>query len=330
MESSSKEPGRPSLTGRDALAALLVLMVVGGLALAHFERLRRPEPKTREPARWVDPGQALVTASPAWVDPRWLEHLDRILCALEPFEVEDRALLEPLECALGCLSFVERVERCELTSAGGLRLDLVLRRPVACIPVQGEFALVDREAVVLEGRWPVPPRLGAAILPVLGLPDDGLLDAARPGDWLVEPEHTDALEVALSMAEHLDEDLRAALGRVRIDARTARRASVEEPGVRLELEGGRLAFFGRSPECGEPGELPVASKWRSLTRAFELYARDPLASDWDLVDLRWDRPDLALRVAPEVAALTELGSNMRRAEARRGRAEPDPSRPEVR
>lgn len=314
--------------------ALLLLALVAGLGVAGFLRSRASTPDAQaEPAlvAWVDPATATLGAAPAWTDPRWLEHLQALLGRQEPFAVGTPGAVEALGAALSELSFVERVERCEVSPEGRLNLDLILRRPVACIPSRGEFALVDEHGVVLEGRWPVPPRLGPAFLPVLGPSGDELYDEARAGDWLSEPEHLDALDVARSLVAELGEDERAALGRIEIDARQARRASVQDPGVRLELEGGRVALFGRAPGAGEPGELPTASKWRSLTRALELFQSDPIGMDWELVDLRWDRPDLALRHAPELAALLPSAPR-RRAEGGRARGEPDadPSRPRVR
>jgi len=308
-----------------AAAALVggLLVSLGALRLGH---LRTLETREATAAVWVDPADSVALEAPSWVDPRWLDHLQALLDAEEPFAVADPERLEPLRETLAALSFVERVERCAL-GLDGLRLDLVLRRPVACVPVRGEFALVDREGVVLEGRWPVPPRLGEAILPVLGQ-DDPLLDEARAGDWLAEPEHRDALDVALSMEQHLSERTRGALGRVRIDARRSREASVTEPGVRLELEGGREAFFGRSPGAGEPGELAADAKWEALERALALFANDPERNDWDLVDLRWDRPDLRLRSESRVARVDPEAP--RATPSRRERRETDPSRPRVR
>jgi hypothetical protein len=310
------------------LAAGLVLILVLGLALAG--RARASEPARAAPADpWVDPADARVEAAPEWVDPRWLAHLALVLEAHGPFGVSALEELEVLRTALAALSFVERIGRCELSAARGLELELTLREPVACIPVRGEYALVDEHGVVLEGRWPAAPRLGRAWLPVLGPVEDPLFEHARAGDWLVEPEHVDALDVALSLAEHLDEDRRAGLGRVVIDARGARGVSAEEPGVRLLLEGGRVALFGRASGTDEPGELAVASKWRALERALELFERDPSGVDWTLVDLRWDRPDIALRHAPAVAALAEEAPRAYRRPARAG-SEPEASRPEVR
>jgi hypothetical protein len=332
------------------LPALLVGALVVALGMASLARARRGNdgvlaaaPASAEladpaaepapaPVPWVDPGAAHVLAKPEWADPRWLEHVDALLASLEPCETTATGWLEPLRAALAGLSFVERVERCELDPEVGLALDLVLRRPVACIPVGPEFALVDEDGVVLEGRWPVPPRLGHATLPVLGPLGDPLLARARAGDWLAEPEHLDALDVALSLNASLGEDERASLGRITIDARSARRTSVAEPGVRLELEGERVALFGRAPSAGAPGELAAAAKWRSLARARELFARDPEGGDWELVDLRWDRPDIALEHPPEVAAILDRTEERRPrgGRSRAARDDGDPSRPRVR
>ncbi len=294
-----------------ALAQLLpvvaVLALAGALGWAHHRRNAAAAGAVEEPlVLWIDPGQARVARAPTWADPRWLERVQGVLQEEAPFAAVGQVPLAGLAGRLGALSFVERVERCELAPAG-LVLELSLREPVACIPVGGEFALVDEDGVVLEGRWPLPPRLGRAFLPVLGPLDDELFARARAGDWLVEPEHTGALDVALSLAANLSMEQRATLGRIVIDARGARQASVSEPGVRLELEGARLALFGRIPSADEPGELAPRSKWQALVRALELFERDPEGGDWDLVDLRWDRPELALRSAPLVAALDGAG-----------------------
>src|SRR6185295_18245299 len=99
-----------------------------------------------------------------------------------------------------------------------------------------------------------------------------------------------------------------------------------------ELGGERLALFGRAPSSVEPGELAPEAKWRALARALALYQGDPEGGDWDLVDLRWDRPDLALRGAPEVAALDPTTSRASAPGRARERApgERDDGRPRVR
>ena len=54
---------------------------------------------------------------------------------------------------------------------------------------------------MLSGFWHHPPRLGASFLPVIGPREDAIsiFAWARPGDYLVEDEHVDALDVALSL-----------------------------------------------------------------------------------------------------------------------------------
>jgi len=278
------------------ILGVLVLALGAGVGLLRRQALLAAEPRPVAPrqAVWIDPGASATTRSPEWVDPRWLERVQESCERQGPFEVADRVALATLAEELAGLSFVRRVERCQASEAGGLVVDLELRQPVACLASGADYLLVSAEGIVLDGAWPVPPRLGASCLPLIGPPDDELLARARPGDWLVEPEHLDALDVALSFWTDLQEHERSRLGHLIIDARSARRASVEEPGVRLELEGGRLAAFGRTPSSGEPGELPVAAKWRSLLRAVTAFEASPETSDWRLVDLRWDRPELVL------------------------------------
>ena len=328
---SGRSPGRSSrprgLTSPAFLAPLLLCLAgIAGLWFGHEERLRSV-PRTS--VSWVDPAAARALQVPDWADPRWLERIRSTLATRPPFALDDRAGLAALRTDLGRLSFVARVARCELDSADALAIELVLRVPVACVQAGSGFALVSAEGVLLEGRWPLPPRLGRTFLPVIGPLGDGLLAGARAGDWLAEPEHQDALALALSLWANLSENERAGLGRILIDARTARAASLAEPGLRLELEGARLALFGRPPTSAEPGELPAAAKWRSLARALELFERDPAALDWDLVDLRWDRPDIALRRVPELAAVTLSPGPLPRRSGR-VRAPPDDSGPRVR
>ncbi len=270
------------------LAAIALVVVLGW---SHGARLRRA---SAAPS-WVDPLSARLLSMPAWTDPRWIERLRETLRGEPPFALDDAATRERLCRELGRLSFV-RSARCEFR--GGLRIELALRVPVACIRSGGAYLLVAEDGVLLEGSWPLPPRLGRTFLPVVGTLGDRLFRRPRPGDWLAEPEHADALEVALSMWAHLSPDERATLGRLVIDARASRAASVSVPGVELALEGERRALYGRPGGSDQPGELPAALKWRALERALELQRRDPLGCDWERVDLRWDRPELALRRPP--------------------------------
>lgn len=322
------ESAPPGAFLTQALPAVLLLVLLSALGYAGFSRAQKDAVQPVVEA-WIDPASSALLRAPEWSDPRWLEHLHAVLEQYEPFAVRDAEAVEDLCGELAGLSFVAAIESCAASDEGGLTLDLTLRRPVACVPVGAEFALVDEQGVVLEGRWPVPPRLGRAPLPVLGPAGDALLGRARSGDWLAEPEHLDALDVACSLTEHVDEEARASLGRIVIDARRARGASAIHPGVVLQLEGARRALFGRPPRAGEPGELAAASKWRSLVRALELYEEDPELGDWEIVDLRWDRPDLALRRESRVAAVVRSPERVGGSEPR-ARREPDPTVPRVR
>ena len=179
----------------------------------------------------------------------------------------------------------------------------------------------------------MPPRLGDAFLPVIGPMRErrDLFANARAGDSLAEPEHLDVLDVAVSLAQHLSAEERAHLGRVVIEAAREKRGA-PDPGVRLELEDARVALFGRAPARNEPGELPADRKWRSLARALALIEEGRPEHDWQLVDLRWDRPDLSLREPIQLALASAPAVEPEHFGARRSSttARADGERPRVR
>ncbi|MEW6071630.1 MAG: hypothetical protein AB1726_03410, partial [Planctomycetota bacterium] len=291
-------PRRPGRAERGGRVSLVVPVALAGLVSLLGLRRLDARAAVEDGYGWIDPAALALGPLPPWADPRWGEELDHLLRGLPPVRTDDRAGQEELARAIESLSFVARARIEGVRWPDGLALELWLERPVACVPVGPGFQPVAADGTLLSGRWSAPPFVGAAPLPVIGPLSDGrgLFDLARPGDWLAEPEHRDALDVALSLEEHLDREERAALGRLVIDARRARRAAVDEPGVRLLLEGGRIVLFGRAPGCGEPGELPVRAKWRSLSRALALPG-----ADWAVVDVRWDRPEIVLRQPPAAA-----------------------------
>ncbi|MFT7486785.1 MAG: hypothetical protein ACI9F9_002641, partial [Candidatus Paceibacteria bacterium] len=155
---------------------------------------------------------------------------------------------------------------------------------------------VSTDGVVLPGYWLDPPEFGRGVLPVIG-PLDPFFRQFLPGDRLRETRHLDALSVAVSMREHLSTGDLNVLGPVVIDAQHAERAAIDEPGTRLYLEGNREIYFGRPPSLLAPGELPVAIKWRHLMEGVDLLlSADGEVTDWDLLDLRWDVPNLRPRI----------------------------------
>jgi len=293
------ERGHAGLRRKSGSSIALLVLLGGGLfALARFAPSAVSAADT---VVYVDPARLSFEGFPPWVDPRWIDRLEEIVGSTPPFAVDDRAALEGLRTELIGQPYVRSIARLDADRRDGLCLELALREPVACVPAGDTFLLVSSDAVVLPGRWNAPPRCGPGFLPVLGPIEDAELFAfAEPGDWLAEEAHLDALDVALSLADHLSDDARRTLGRCVIDASRARQASIDEPGVRLLLEERRLCLFGRRPSTPEPGELPVARKWAALEKGLALL--DDPGRGWDLIDCRWDKPDLR---TPQVAHVDE-------------------------
>ena len=225
-----------------------------------------------------------------WLDPTWAELLTERLTRIPSFRADDEAGVQAVLGALAEFSFIEELGVPRVIWPDGLDVPLRLRRPLACIAYQGRFfpVAVDWDGpegprgVILPGGGVTPPTFRGAFLPVIG-GVRGPLESV----WLANPALLGALSVADSMWTDLDPAVARGLGRIVIDAGKDAEASVEEPGTRLELEGGRRVNFGRSPYAGAAGEVPVATKWANLERAMDLL---DTGKDWDLVDLRWDQP----------------------------------------
>ena len=255
---------------------------------------------------WVDPASLEFEAFAEWVDERWTDQLDELLLDSPLFRTDDAEAVAALEAALEDLPFVREAFVEEVLWPGGLEVELELREPVACIPVGRHFLPVSDEGVVLPGLWTRPPLVSGRFLPVIAPLEDayGVFAHARAGDWLAETRHLDALSIVRSARAHLTDETSARLGRFSVLAVDARVPAIEAPGAMLLLEGGRRVWFGRPPADDllgvpvAPGELPVAVKWESLTRALALLepgpAGDPPQGQWERVDVRWDRPELLL------------------------------------
>ncbi|MCB9905426.1 MAG: hypothetical protein H6831_13560 [Planctomycetes bacterium] len=234
-----------------------------------------------------------------WVPRDWEERIAARLTALGPIEAREREALERAAAEIAAMPFVAHVGDVSTVWPDGLCVDVVLRRPRACVRVGELYLCVAEDGVVLPGAWPLPPDTGSGRLPVLG-PFDWPTDELLPGDRLDSAEVEDGLAIATSLFEHLGPDVQDRLGIVLIDAREARAASVDNPGAQLFLEGRRVVLFGRAPNADAPGELPVAQKWRHLEAALELLD-GPAGEDWDLLDARWDQAVLRPRISPEQA-----------------------------
>lgn len=230
----------------------------------------------------------------AWLDPTWSELLAERLAGIRNFRADDTSGVEEVVAALQEFSFVQELGVPRVIWPDGLDVPLRLRRPLACIAHRGRFypVAVDWQGaagprgVILPGGGLTPPTFRGAFLPVIG----GLKEPIE-SVYLEDPVVLGALSVADSLWTELDPGVATALGRIVIDATKDAEASVEEPGTRIELEGGRLIYFGRSPYLGAAGELPVATKWANLEKAMNLL---DAGKDWNLLDLRWDQPDIRL------------------------------------
>lgn len=322
---ASRAPRRSAAgAGRAALLPLLLLAALFALFFLHGLQKRA----AAAPAVFLDPRDLDWDHLPEWADARWADELREGMEGLAVVTPDDAAGLALWEARLRSFSFVRDVPRFSARADGRVELALELRVPSACIPVADLFFAVADDGTVLSGAWSVPPRVRGRWLPVIGPLADayGLFDRSLPGDFLVLDEHVAALDVALSMHAHLSSEEAERLGRIVIDATRVAELSVDEPGIRLLLEDRRLALFGRPPFADAPGELPPARKWGALVAALELL--EPrgtrAALDFELVDLRWDRPGLVLRGEAAAAAGPQAGPALARAA---GRAPQDPPAP---
>lgn len=237
---------------------------------------------------------ARVDFGPGWVDPRWETLIAQHLATLPEMSVEDPSTRAELEAVLLELPFVAEVGAIHVLWPDGLNAAIRLRVPVACVRVGDQYLTAAEDGVVLPGLWSAPPDRERGFLPLLALPDEGRGVLAE-GTVLDSAGALDGLSIAAALWRELDGDDWARLGRIVIDARAARLASVEEPGAVLWLEGERRVLFGRSPNLDAPGELPVANKCQSLSKALRLVDSPDAPLDWELLDVRWDRPEVLPR-----------------------------------
>lgn len=244
----------------------------------------------------VDMTRTRLDCGPGWVDPRWSELIAARLAELPAPRADEAETLAEVGGVLLTLPFVAEVLEARVIWPDGLELSLRLREPVACVRVGEQFLTVADDGTLLSGAWSLPPARDSGFLPLLALDREGhaqlveteVLSGRQP---LTSVAALDGLALANALWRDLPAGAFARLGRAVIDARRSRQASVEDPGSLLWLENGRRVWFGRAPNLDAPGELPVASKLESLARALDQL--DTL--DWELVDVRWDRPELLPR-----------------------------------
>lgn len=254
----------------------------------------------------IDPRRTRIADASELVDPRWRETLSARLSSLPEISSIDPSAGPVIRAALLSLPFVAEVGEGRVLWPDGYDVPVRFREPVACVLVGDVYLAVSKDGVILPGDWTRPPWIGGGWLPLL-VGDEGALDRVRPevhrGARLVAAEFADALDVATSMRASLSAEDFETMGAPAIEARRARQASVDEPGVVLHLEGGRRVFFGRVPSSNEPGELPASKKWEALRRGLKsLRPTSADARDWTLLDVRWDVPDVLWRDGEPAAA----------------------------
>lgn len=247
----------------------------------------------------IETTRSRLDHGPGWVDPRWEEEIAWTLAQYEDLHPEDRSGVEALAATLSELSFVEEVGEVRVLWPDGLRIDLRLREPVACVHAGRQFLAVASDGMVLSGAWSAPPPCGSGWLPVVCRPAGAEVDPV-PGEYLTGAMVTDGLAVATSLWDEFPARHVARLGRIAIDAAQSRETAPDNPGCALFLEGSRVVYFGRSPNLDEPGETPVSTKWASVGTALDrLEGEAGEAVDWSIADVRWDRPEMRLRPTDE-------------------------------
>jgi hypothetical protein len=242
----------------------------------------------------LDAACSRVDVGPGWYDPRWEHALALRLARIPALAADSLEAREEVEAALRELPYVAEVGATRVLWPDGLQVEVRLRQPIACVRAGELFLPVADDGIVLCGAWSSPPSRSPGFLPLLAL-DERARDDVFEGAQLSSAAALDGLAVAQVLANELGDDDWIRLGRFVIDARRAREATVELPGAILWLEGARRVYFGRSPNLDSPGELPFETKCASLARALRLLDAGAGTLDWELADVRWDRPEILPR-----------------------------------
>jgi hypothetical protein len=292
FDRSAEAPRRSRSRGR-WLARLSTVLALGSMAWFVWQLNQQVE---AEEYALIETDRLRLDTGPGWVDPRWEEELAWLVAGLRDVPADDRAAVRAVADEVEALSFVRFVAEPVVLWPDGLRLEVELREPVACLRVGRQYVTLAADGTVLSGRWSAPPDRGSGYLPVL-VPRRPVRPLA--GEAPTDRALRDGLAVAASLWTELTPADLSRLGRIVIDARRSRESTVEEPGTVLLLENARTVWFGRSPNLDEPGETPVRLKWASLSRALQLLDEWPASGgesvDWELADVRWDRPSLLPR-----------------------------------
>ena len=229
-----------------------------------------------------------VRALDAYVPDGWSEFVAVRLSTLEGIFVDDPDAVARVVDELESLPLFRSVGESSVIWPDGIKVEVRLRRLVACVKTGGGFFPVSEDGVILPGFSVSPMSDGVSPMPLIAW-DRSLRDLAV-GETLREDLHFDALSVALSMQIHLPPEVRESLGSILIDAEGVDLASVTNPGVVLFLSGSRAVLFGRPPLRGHSGELPAELKWDHLVE--HLQATTDSGREWEVLDIRFDRANV--------------------------------------
>jgi len=111
----------------------------------------------------LDPGQIDLDFPQGWVDPRWVDELQRTFVDFGSVPLDDGASLRRLAASIEALPFVAEVADPRISWSAGASFDIRMRRPVACIRVGDRFLAVDEEGVVLAGGCTVAVVTGSTL-----------------------------------------------------------------------------------------------------------------------------------------------------------------------
>jgi len=228
------------------------------------------------------------SAPDTYVPDGWSEFVAAHLSTLEPVFVDDPDGVVRVVDKLESLSLFRSVGAHSLIWPDGIKVEVRLRRIVACVKTSGVFLPVSEDGVILPGRFVSPMSDGVGPVPLIAW--DESLRNLRMGDYLSHERHFDALSVALSMQVHLPPEVRESLGSILIDAEEVELASVTNPGVVLYLSERRAVLWGRPPLMGHSGELPEEIKWDHLVEHLRVAALG--GREWEVLDIRWDRAEV--------------------------------------
>lgn len=239
---------------------LFVAGVVSATVVVPMLRERLPDLR-RAPDYRVGLADIHITEPPRWVPHDLVEQvLKQAGLSAERLSLLDDDLTPTLHEAFRRHPWVAAVVRVRKSRPRRVDVDLVYRRPVAMVAVQGGMYPVDADGTLLPptdfslsdtGRYPQirnvpsPPQGPAGT----NWGDLAVLGAARLADALLQsppgkPSYWKTLHLAA----------------IRVPDGAGEQAALEELSFDLLTEGGSRIVWGRAPGSGHPGELSVEQK----------------------------------------------------------------------